>query len=176
MTFIVAPTPETTSPEPFKPWNLGKLIGQKPPLKLREVWAIRIRLAVTLDPSKNAGATAVVPMSEHGWYPECAPRSRGVGPLQRRAGATLIARCSKRHTEQGRIENGQPHYDDRREHHRKRDAGRLEHVGARFAGGPEPEHASEGHTHSHRGVYAISAVDEYDRERMESCTHGERPA
>jgi hypothetical protein len=26
------------------PWNKGKLIGQKKPLKLREVWAIRIRL------------------------------------------------------------------------------------------------------------------------------------
>jgi integrase len=26
------------------PWNRGRLIGQKPPLKLREVWAIRIRL------------------------------------------------------------------------------------------------------------------------------------
>src|SRR5271156_2379504 len=26
------------------PWNRGKLIGQKPPLKLREVWSIRIRL------------------------------------------------------------------------------------------------------------------------------------
>ena len=46
MTFIVAPTPKTTSPEPFRPWNLGKLIGQKPPLKLREVWAIRIRLQI----------------------------------------------------------------------------------------------------------------------------------
>ena len=28
----------------FTPWNKGKLIGQKPPLKLREIWAIRIRL------------------------------------------------------------------------------------------------------------------------------------
>ncbi len=28
MTFIVAPTLKTTSPEPFRPWNLGKLIGQ----------------------------------------------------------------------------------------------------------------------------------------------------
>ncbi|MET0087602.1 MAG: tyrosine-type recombinase/integrase [Sedimenticola sp.] len=27
-----------------EPWNKGKLIGQKPPLKLQEVWAIRIRL------------------------------------------------------------------------------------------------------------------------------------
>jgi hypothetical protein len=29
---------------PHEPWNKGKLIGQKPPLKLREIWAIRIRL------------------------------------------------------------------------------------------------------------------------------------
>ena len=26
------------------PWNKGKLIGQKSPLKLKEIWAIRIRL------------------------------------------------------------------------------------------------------------------------------------
>lgn len=26
------------------PWNMGKLVGQKPPLKLTEVWAIRIHL------------------------------------------------------------------------------------------------------------------------------------
>jgi hypothetical protein len=26
------------------PWNKGKLTGRKPPLKLREIWAIRIRL------------------------------------------------------------------------------------------------------------------------------------
>lgn len=26
------------------PWKKGKLIGQKPPLKLRETWAIRTRL------------------------------------------------------------------------------------------------------------------------------------
>ncbi len=44
MISLVASTPETTRPEPFRPWNLGKLMGQKPPLKLREVWAIRIRL------------------------------------------------------------------------------------------------------------------------------------
>ena len=29
------------------PWNKGKLIGQKPPLKLQEVWAIRIRLQIS---------------------------------------------------------------------------------------------------------------------------------
>ena len=32
------------------PWNRGKLIGQKPPLKLREVWSIRIRLQLNDRP------------------------------------------------------------------------------------------------------------------------------
>jgi hypothetical protein len=27
-----------------EPWNKGKLVGQKAPLKLKEIWAIRIRL------------------------------------------------------------------------------------------------------------------------------------
>ncbi|MDN5851217.1 MAG: hypothetical protein L0H63_16530 [Nitrococcus sp.] len=26
------------------PWNKGKIIGQKPPLKVREIWALRVRL------------------------------------------------------------------------------------------------------------------------------------
>lgn len=29
------------------PWNKGKLIGQKPPLKLKEIWAIRVRLQLS---------------------------------------------------------------------------------------------------------------------------------
>jgi len=32
------------NPEQHIPWNKGKLVGQKPPLKLREIWAIRFRL------------------------------------------------------------------------------------------------------------------------------------
>lgn len=30
----------------LQPWNKGKLVGQKKPLKLREIWAIRIRLQI----------------------------------------------------------------------------------------------------------------------------------
>ena len=30
-----------------KPWNKGKLVGQKLPLKLKDIWAIRIRLQIT---------------------------------------------------------------------------------------------------------------------------------
>lgn len=28
----------------FTPWNKGFLVGQKPPIKLKEVWAIRYHL------------------------------------------------------------------------------------------------------------------------------------
>ncbi len=34
----------TISSLPRVPWNKDKITGQKPPLKLREIWAIRIRL------------------------------------------------------------------------------------------------------------------------------------
>jgi len=30
--------------KPREPWNKGKLVGQKAPFKLKEIWAIRIRL------------------------------------------------------------------------------------------------------------------------------------
>src|ERR1017187_9305000 len=35
---------ETTTNGPEVPWKKGNLLGQKPPLKLKEIWAIRIRL------------------------------------------------------------------------------------------------------------------------------------
>lgn len=28
------------------PWNKGKLVGQKAPLRLRDIWAIRVRLQI----------------------------------------------------------------------------------------------------------------------------------
>ena len=36
------------------PWNKGKLIGQKPPLKLKEIWSIRIRLQLANDTKELA--------------------------------------------------------------------------------------------------------------------------
>jgi hypothetical protein len=38
------------------PWNKGKLLGQKPPLKLKEIWAIRISIATG---SSSPGTRAV---------------------------------------------------------------------------------------------------------------------
>jgi hypothetical protein len=29
-----------------EPWNKGKLVGQKAPFKLKEIWAIRVRLQI----------------------------------------------------------------------------------------------------------------------------------
>ena len=37
-------TPEIKPATAAVPWNKGKLIGQKPPLTLKQIWAIRIRL------------------------------------------------------------------------------------------------------------------------------------
>ena len=31
---------------PRRPWNKDRLVGQKPPLKLKEIWSIRIRLQI----------------------------------------------------------------------------------------------------------------------------------
>src|SRR6516225_5972740 len=33
--------------QPRVPWNKGRLTGQKPPLKLKEIWAIRVRLQLS---------------------------------------------------------------------------------------------------------------------------------
>ena len=30
--------------QPCQPWNKGTLVGQKAPLKLKDIWAIRVRL------------------------------------------------------------------------------------------------------------------------------------
>ena len=37
-------TPEIESATAAVPWNKGKIVGQKPPLTLKQIWAIRIRL------------------------------------------------------------------------------------------------------------------------------------
>jgi len=33
-----------------QPWNKGKLVGQKTPLRLRDIWAIRVRLQIAEEP------------------------------------------------------------------------------------------------------------------------------
>ncbi len=43
--FITNPT--TSAPLKRAPWNKGKLVGQKAPLKLKDIWAIRVRLQLS---------------------------------------------------------------------------------------------------------------------------------
>ena len=38
---------QITEHQKHSPWNKGKLVGQKLPLKLKEIWAIRVRLQLT---------------------------------------------------------------------------------------------------------------------------------
>src|ERR1700687_2627737 len=40
------PTDATTHASPRKPWNKGKLIGAKPPLRPKHVWSIRTKLQI----------------------------------------------------------------------------------------------------------------------------------
>lgn len=40
----------TYTPNKIEPWNKGKIIGQKPALKLKEIWTIRIRLQLARKP------------------------------------------------------------------------------------------------------------------------------
>lgn len=35
---------DTNQSSHYVPWNKGKVVGQKAPFKLKEVWAIRMRL------------------------------------------------------------------------------------------------------------------------------------
>ena len=35
-----------TAGQRHEPWNKGKLVGQKSPLKLKDIWAVRIRLQI----------------------------------------------------------------------------------------------------------------------------------
>ena len=37
----------TLTPKKYPPWNKGKLIGQRPPLKQHEIWSIRARLEIS---------------------------------------------------------------------------------------------------------------------------------
>lgn len=37
----------TCTPQNKTPWNKGKLVGQKRPLKLKDIWAIRVRLQLS---------------------------------------------------------------------------------------------------------------------------------
>ena len=41
------------------PWNKGKLLGQKPPLRLKEIWAIRIRLQLDHRVRELASSTSL---------------------------------------------------------------------------------------------------------------------
>src|SRR5579863_2684682 len=54
------------------PWNKGRLIGQKPPLKLKDIWALRVRLQLGKQ-LRNLALAYFTPcrpgISRHGGHP-----------------------------------------------------------------------------------------------------------
>ena len=48
----------TTTNRRVTPWNKGKLLGQKLPLKLNEIWAIRIRHSWIIGPGNSHCSTS----------------------------------------------------------------------------------------------------------------------
>jgi hypothetical protein len=70
------------------PWNKGKLVGQKTPLKLKEIWAIRVRLQLAARHRELAPKAAVrrpemvsgnLPSVPAGYWKE--PRGKQAGPF-----------------------------------------------------------------------------------------------
>jgi hypothetical protein len=71
-----------------EPWNKGKLVGQKAPLKLKDIWAIRVRLQISDrardQPSTASCARAISSSSGYVTYP--------IAGVSRRA----LLSCSRR--------------------------------------------------------------------------------
>jgi hypothetical protein len=102
-----------------EPWNKGKLVGQKAPFKLKEIWAIRVRLQL----SRRARDLAL-----RSWYRQQAARLRSrqvEGPrhLPRRPHRRAGHRHATKDLSTGAVRDHRAH---------ARDRGRLD-QGGRFA-------------------------------------------
>jgi hypothetical protein len=73
------------------PWNKGKLVGQKAPLKLKEIWAIRIRLQLEHRARELALFNLAIDSN-----PTPAPMDCSTGPVQRAYGGSdwLVYSCA----------------------------------------------------------------------------------
>jgi len=61
-----------------EPWNKGKIVGQKAPFKLRDIWALRVRFQM----ENRVRELAVL----HRTRPRRAESGQGAGPSGARAG------------------------------------------------------------------------------------------
>ncbi|SDP61029.1 hypothetical protein SAMN05216303_105315 [Rhodoferax sp. OV413] len=52
------------STSPATPWNKGKIVGQKAPFKMRDIWAIRVRLQMQSRRRELAISNAI-------WFYSC---------------------------------------------------------------------------------------------------------
>ena len=61
------------------PWNNRRRIGPKPPLKLREIWAIRIRLQLAKRTRDLALFNLAIDTIDDGHFPTTSGQSSGRG-------------------------------------------------------------------------------------------------
>jgi hypothetical protein len=73
-----------------EPWNKGMIIGPKPPLKLKEVWAIRIRLQLSGD-VRNLALFNLAIDSKLVTYPPAKPGALVVNRSKRSVKRSLTA-------------------------------------------------------------------------------------
>ena len=66
-----------------EPWNKGKIVGQKAPFKLKDVWALRVRLQMENRIRELALFNLGIDSKHPGMRPRCA---QGPRRLPRRSG------------------------------------------------------------------------------------------
>ncbi|GJL83815.1 MAG: phage integrase [marine bacterium B5-7] len=87
---------ELPPPETHRPWNKDKLVGQKPPLKLKEVWAIRIRLEI----EQNVKELALFNLAIDSKFRSCDLLSLRVGDISHGGGVASRAMILQKKTGQ----------------------------------------------------------------------------
>ena len=94
----------TTTKGRATPWNKGKLLGQKPPLKLKEIWAVRIRLQLARHVRELALFNLAIDSKLRGCdlvgaaRPRCGPRQSTSPPVRSSCRGRPSGRSSSRST------------------------------------------------------------------------------
>jgi hypothetical protein len=79
-----------------QPWNKGKIVGQKAPFKLKDIWALRVRLQMESRVRELALFNLGIDSKLRGCGPN--PVLRGPGPVDKvMAGQTRSLKSACRH-------------------------------------------------------------------------------